>query len=173
MECDFLPTFEILLALIPAKTDLMIHMIGPSVSKTLPNENRHYNFYSKEKDSNLDITLSHSLYTEEFYSGSKLSSDFPSLKYGLGEPTAIIILNGLLLGYDSWISSVKLIIAKKAHVFCSEGMEQNAESVARNLKNLEHKLCNPIAANPFRQPIFQYKKDANLPAFSNGFVFGF
>jgi hypothetical protein len=82
-------------------------------------------------------------------------------------------LNGLLLGYETWIPSIQMIISKKAKVYCTEGMEQNAASVGRNLVNLRHGLLIPVAKNPFRQPVFQFKKDANLPAFSNGFLFGF
>ncbi len=172
-ESDFLAVYEILLGLLPAKTDLAIHMIGPSVSQSIPPKYRYFAYKSKETDSNLVITLTSSLYTEALYSGKQICTDFPSLTFGKGAPTAVIILNGLLLGYETWIPSIQLAITKRAKVFCTEGMEQNAHSVGRNLGNLGHRLSLPVAPNPFRQPVFQFKKDANLPAWSNGFLFGF
>jgi hypothetical protein len=172
-ECDFLPIFEILLALLPPKTDLAIHMIGPSVSNSIPPKYRYFSYKSVETDSNLVLTLTSSVYTEDLYSGKEISRYFSNLTFGKGTPTAVIILNGLLLGYETWIPSVQLLIAKKAKVYGTEGMEQNAASVGRNLANLGHGLLIPVAPNPFRQPVFQFKKDANLPAFSNGFLFGF
>jgi hypothetical protein len=172
-ECEFLAVFEILLALLPPKTDLAIHMIGPSVSTAIPPKYRYFAYKSAETDSNLVLTLTTSLYTEALYSGQNISRDFPKLNFGKGTPTAVIILNGLLLGYETWIQSIQMMISKKAKIFCTEGMEQNAASVGRNLVNLKHGLRVPVAPNPFRQPVFQFKKDANLPAWSNGFLFGF
>lgn len=172
-ECDYLAVFEILLGLLPPKTDLAIHMIGPSVSQSIPSKYRYFSYKSAETDSNLVLTLTNSLYTEALYSGQQISQDFPALTFGKGTPTAVMILNGLLLGYETWIPSIQLIISKKAKVFCTEGMEQNAHGVGRNLVNLRHHLTVPVSPNPFRQPVFQFKKDANLPAWSNGFLFGF
>ena len=174
VECDLMPTFEILLALIPPKTDLAIHMCGPAVSPRLSGEHRGMYFKSEASDSSVLVTLFNSLYSPEHHSGAAFVKESGGLMpFGKGEPDLVVILNGNLLAHETWIPSIKLLVDAGQKTLLTEPMEQGADAIGRNLPALGGSLSLGATLNPFRQPIYHFKKDTNLPGFSNAFIFGF
>jgi hypothetical protein len=42
----------------------------------------------------------------------------------------------------------------------------------QNVPRLTAKVGLDVQANPFKQPLYNFKKYVNLPGWSNGFIFG-
>jgi hypothetical protein len=172
-EADILPTFEILLGLLPEKTDLAIHMIGNNISIRLAEAHRKILVHSPEMDSNLLITLNTGLYNRDYYSGDAFKKSFPGgIPFGKAKPTVVMALNANLVGQETWIEAIKIMIEMKQKMLFTEPMEQGVLAVARNLPMLGGRLTLDYIANPFRAPCYIWKKDTNLPGWSNAFIGG-
>jgi hypothetical protein len=130
-------------------------------------------FKKKKNESQVLVSLVHSLYTEECYSGKILEKEAMMLPFGKTKPDLVFIPNGNLLAHETWIASIKLLIDKQQKTMITEPLEQGVEAIGMNLPALGGKLSLSATPNPFRQPIFQFKKDTNLPGWSNGFICGF
>jgi hypothetical protein len=174
VEADYMPAFELLVGLLPSKTRLAIHMIGPEISPRLEPSHRGMYFVSPERGTEVLLSLTSSVYTPEHYSGSVMTKESGgSLPFGKGTPDVVIILNGNLLGHESWVESIKLLVDEGQKTLVTEPMEQGIEAIARNLPALGAQLSIEPTPNPFKQPVYQYKKDTNLPGWSNAFISGF
>ncbi|KAI9199856.1 uncharacterized protein BJ171DRAFT_199257 [Polychytrium aggregatum] len=167
-EADLIPLFEILTAFMP-NTKIVIHMIGPAISKRLRPEHRTYHFTSHTGKGSLSISLRPEMYIPPFLEGTAPEQEG---SLAVEKPDVIIGLNTAFLAYQTWIPSLKMIIDKKQPSLFTEGMEQALEQVNKNLPMLGGTLSILPQVNPFRQPLFQFKKDMNLPAWSNGFICG-
>jgi hypothetical protein len=143
------------------------------MSTRLAQEHRQMFFESKDTGSRLLLTLTPLLYTPECHSGKAIIESFEgNLPFGKGKPDVAIILNGNLLAYETWVHSIKLLVDLKQKVLITEPLEQNVEALARNLPAIGGLLSLEITLNPFRQPVYAFKKDTNLPGFSNAFICG-
>ena len=176
-EADLLPLFECLLPFFP-KWEICIHMIGPQISNDIPAHNRAMLLKSQSNDNSLFISLNPGNYTPQHHDASlfKLPDEFPKdlLKgqnFGQGKPDLVIALNANLLGYPDWAPTLKFLCDAKQTVYITDRMEQMAHAVTANIHMVGGKMVVPVQANPFRQPVFDFKKDVNLPGWSNGFLF--
>ncbi|KAI8911062.1 hypothetical protein EDD86DRAFT_204302 [Gorgonomyces haynaldii] len=176
-EADLLPLFEALLPFFP-KTDLCIHMVGPNIAQDIPPQNRAMLLKSTANDSSIFISINPGIYSPEHHSAAafKLPAEFPKellvgQNFGQEKPDLVIAMNAALLQYQEWAPTLKFMIEQDATLYVTERMENMAHGVASNIHMLGGKLTVPVEANPFKQPVLDFKKDVNLPGWSNGFLF--
>lgn len=177
-EADLLPLFECLLPLFP-KTDLAIHMIGNRISSDIPPTQRAMAIRSPSNDSTIFLSLTTSLYTAQHLDGTAFSlpADVPeeiakSQNFGAGEPDVILALNAALVVHGEWAPFLQMVGKSGKKLLVTESMEQLCNSDVANLPRVGTKMSISIRLNPFRMPMQEFKKDVNLPGFSNGFIFG-
>ncbi len=177
-EADLLALFECLLPFFP-KTDIAIHMIGNNISPEIPPQQRAMAIRSVANDSSIFMSLSTSLYQPQHLDGSafQLPPDIPqeildSQNFGTGPPDLIIALNAALIIHQEWAPALQMIANSGKKFVITERMEQLCNAAIANLPRLNVKVSVPTYPNPFKQPIFDFSKDVNLPGWSNGFVMG-
>ncbi|KAJ3212898.1 hypothetical protein HDU67_003515 [Dinochytrium kinnereticum] len=166
-EADLIQLYESLLPLLP-KTDLILHLIGPSLSTRLHDQHRRY--YFSNADSTIAVTLTTAEYGETHYDSSAFGSD-PKYR-GASVPDLVIALNAAVFQYQSWLPTVKMLVDKGQRTVFTEPIETTVEILARNLVPIQASLAFATRVNPFRQPVFQWKREVNLPGWSNGFITG-
>ncbi|KAI8618997.1 hypothetical protein BC830DRAFT_1106051 [Chytriomyces sp. MP71] len=167
-EADLIHIFSYLLPLLP-NTDIIIHMVGPTVSKRLRSEHTSYSFASG--DSTLNVTLTSSEYTPVHFDSSYFGSVNKKTQ-GTSPPDLVLVLNGGVFQYQTFAPTIKLLMDKGARILFTEPIETSAIVMGKQFEGMKWNLTVPIAANPFRQPVFQWKKEVNLPGWSNGFYTG-
>ncbi|KAJ3000030.1 hypothetical protein HDV02_000982 [Globomyces sp. JEL0801] len=177
-EADLLPLFEILLAFLP-KTDLCIHMIGPNISGAIPPELRAMILRSVANDSTLFISLNSVPYQAEHISGQafQLPDSVPaevkaSQNFGESPPDLIIALNAELVAHQEWAETAAAIIQSQRKFVMTERIEQLCSATCANISRVGGKVTLPPHCNPFRQPVYEFKKDVNLPGWSNAYLLG-
>ncbi|KAJ3118796.1 hypothetical protein HDU96_008520 [Phlyctochytrium bullatum] len=166
-EADLVQLYEALLPLLPS-TDMVLHLIGPSLSTRLHEEHKKY--YFSNGDSTLWVTLNAAEYGAPHYDSSAFGND-PAIR-GSATPDLVIALNAAVFQYQSWLPTVKLLVDKGQRTVFTEPIETTVEILARNLAPIQASLAFPTRVNPFRQPVFQWKREVNLPGWSNGFITG-
>ncbi|KAJ3288744.1 hypothetical protein HK104_007993 [Borealophlyctis nickersoniae] len=167
-EADLTPLFELLLAFLP-KTDIAIHMIGPALSERLRPEHATLGIRNETLDSTMLVTLRSGLYTPEHHTGAAYRAE--GLPMGTDKPDLVIAMNAALFATPTWSHTLQYLIQSKQRMAFTETMEQNVEVVKKNLAMIGAGLSAGPVVNPFRQPVWQYKRETNLPGWSNGFVF--
>lgn len=178
-EADLLPLFEALLPFFP-RAQLCIHMIGPNISPDIAPNHRAMLLKSISNDNSIFISLNRDIYGPQHYDASafKLPDEFPEqmLKdqnFGQDPPDLIIALNAGLLHHEEWAGALRFLASAEATIYCTEPLEQMAVAVGMNAHMVGGRLMAPIQPNPFKQPIFDYKTNVNIPAWSNAFLFAF
>ncbi|KAJ3106538.1 hypothetical protein HDU97_006131 [Phlyctochytrium planicorne] len=166
-EADLIQLYECLLPLLP-NSDIVLHLIGPAVSTRLHDEHKRYLFTNG--NSTLIVTLNSAEYGAPHYDSSAFGSD-PNIR-GAPVPDLVIALNAAVFQYQSWLPTVKLLVDKGQKTVFTEPIETTVEILARSLAPLQATLAFPTRVNPFRQPVFQWKREVNLPGWSNGFITG-
>ncbi|TPX67874.1 hypothetical protein SpCBS45565_g03449 [Spizellomyces sp. 'palustris'] len=169
-EADLTALFEVLLSLLP-KTDIAVHMISPAISPRLPGPHATLGIRNETMGSTILITLRPGMYSPEQYSGEAYKTD--GLPFGTGKPDLVVIMNSGLLASPTWGPALKLLIENGQKTLMTEEMEHTAELIGKQLVQIGCPFTVEPVANPFRQPVFLWKKDTNLPGWSNGFIFGF
>ena len=177
-EADLLPLFECLLPLIP-KTDIAIHMIGNAISQDIPPQQRAMCIRSISAESSIFMSITPSLYQPQHLDGTAfaLPDNVPeevlaSQNFGTGAPDLIIAMNAGLIMHQEWGPALQMIAASNKKFLVTERLEQFCIAAISNLPRLGAKLKFDTEPNPFRQPLYEFNKDVNLPSFSNGFMFG-
>jgi hypothetical protein len=177
-EADLFPLFEILLPFFP-KTDVCIHMIGNNISKDIPPQQRAMMLQSAANDSSVFITLTTSIYAPQHLDASafQMPGDVPpeileKHNFGTSDPDLIICLNASLVVFPEWGQFLAMVVKSGRKLLVTEHMEQLCTAAEMNLPRLGSTLSVAAQPNPFRQPLFDFKKDVNLPGFSNGFIMG-
>ena len=177
-EADMMALFEVLLPLFP-KTDLAIHMIGNNISKDIPPQLRAMMIKSVSNDSSLFMSATTDIYQEQHLDASafQLPDSVPAevlaqQNFGNSKPDLIICLNASLIIHQEWAQSIAMIGQSGAKLLITERLEQLCNAAEMNLPRLGTKLSVAAHSNPFRQPLFDFKKDVNLPGWSNGFIMG-
>ncbi|KAI8822995.1 uncharacterized protein EV422DRAFT_387526 [Fimicolochytrium jonesii] len=168
-EADLCTLFELLLSLIP-KTDIALHMISPSVSSRVPPQHATIGIRNEQMDSTILITLRESLYGEPHITGDAYKAE--GLPFGTGKPDVVIIMNSSLISSPSWLPTVRLLIENRQKTILTEQMEHTVDMIAKQLDLIGCPLTVKPEVNPFRQPVYQWKKDTNLPGWSNAFIYG-
>ncbi|KAJ3142014.1 hypothetical protein HK100_003877 [Physocladia obscura] len=167
-ESDLIHLFSYLLPLFP-NTDIIIHMVSPVISKRLRPEHTAFEF--KSENSTLAVTLTSAEYGLVHYDSSYFASTNKKTA-GATPPDLVLILNGSVFQYQTFAPTIKLLMDKKARIVFTEPIETAAVVMGKQFENMKWNLSIPIMANPFRQPVFQWKKEVNLPGWSNGFITG-
>ncbi|KAJ3352740.1 hypothetical protein HDU83_007688 [Entophlyctis luteolus] len=167
-ECDLVHIFSYLLPLLP-NTDIIIHMVGPVISKRLRADHTSYEF--KSGTSTLAITLTSAEYNLVHYDASFFNAANKKTA-GTTPPDLVLILNGGVFQYQTFAPTVKLLMDKRARIVFTEPIETSAVIMGKQFESMRWSLSVPIAVNPFRQPVFQWKNEVNLPGWSNGFITG-
>lgn len=108
-------------------------------------------------------------------SAFQLPESFPAKllegqNFGTVAPDLIIAMNASLLKYEEWPSTLRFILESGRKVYVTENIEQNVNAIAHYASHIGGMVKEPALPNPFRQPIFEFKKDVNLPGWSNGFI---
>jgi hypothetical protein len=177
-EADLLPLFEVLLPFFP-NTSLCIHMIGPAISPSLPPEQRAILIQSKALNSSIFVSVSTSLYTQHHIDGDafQLPPNLPeelkkAQNFGTGPPDLIIAMNAALVVHQEWAECIQIIAKSGKKFLITERMEQMCNAIAVNLPKIGVNLAFDAQPNPFKMPVFEFKKDVNLPGWSNGFIVG-
>ncbi|KAI8929243.1 hypothetical protein BC831DRAFT_444498 [Entophlyctis helioformis] len=178
MEADSLGIFECLLPLIPG-VHLAIHMIGPAVSPNIAAEHRSLAIRSNACASSIFVSMSTDHYHEKYILGEgfPLPDGMPeqmlqAFNFGPGKPDLVLILNGGVLQHESWRPTIQALIQHKQKVVFTEQLEQMAEVMDETLTvHLGTSLSTKATPNPFRQPVFLFKRDVNLPCWNNAFYF--
>ncbi|KAI8915306.1 hypothetical protein DFJ77DRAFT_548530 [Powellomyces hirtus] len=168
-EADLSALFEILLSLLP-QTDIAVHMVSPAISSRLPPQHMTLGIRNEQMDSTIIVTLREGLYSTHHLSGELYTAE--GLPFGTGKPDAVIIMNSALLAMQSWAPTIKMLIDNRQKTLFTEQMEHTVEMIAKQLDAIGCALTVEATVNPFRQPVLQWKKDTNLPGWSNGFIFG-
>ncbi|KAJ3056373.1 hypothetical protein HK097_007210 [Rhizophlyctis rosea] len=169
-EADLSGLFEILLSFLP-KTDIALHMVGPALSPRLRPDHSTLGIRNETLDSSLFMTVRHGMYGPDHLSGQVYKNE--GIPIGTDKPDVVIGMNAGLFTSPQWMPTLKLLVEEKQKCVFTEQMEQTVEIVKRNLASgpgLEVDF-GPVV-NPFRQPIWQFKKDVNLPGWSNAFMYG-
>lgn len=171
-----LQLFECLLPLLP-NIDLAIHMIGDKIAADIPSKQRIVLLHSVPNNSSIFITTSTCLYGQSHIDGTGYPKELSdkSLKpqnLGTGKPDMIIALNAGLVTQKEWAPAIARIAKSGIKFLVTERMEQLCNAAQINLPTLNAKITVSPHLNPFRQPLFDFKKDVNLPGWSNGFIFG-
>ena len=169
-EADLLPLFECLLPLFP-KTDIFIHMIGKEIISSVNPKHCNMNIKSKSTDSSIFLSFTHGLYSQDFFSGE-------AFKFGDGvltEPDLVLCMNATLYSSKDWDAAIKMVLETTKPLIITEKMEQLCMGdMAKVFQiNPSRKINIQLQPNPFRAPVFEFKKDVNFPAYSNGFIFGY
>ncbi|KAJ3237157.1 hypothetical protein HDU81_009913 [Chytriomyces hyalinus] len=167
-EADLVHIFTYMLPLLP-NTDIILHMVGPTVSKRLRPEHTAYSFTSGT--STLNVTLTSAEYSSVHYDSSYFGSVNKKTQ-GATPPDLVIILNGGVFQYQTFAPTIKLLMDKGARIVFTEPIETSAVVMGKQFEGMKWNLTAPIEVNPFRQPVFQWKKEVNLPGWSNGFITG-
>ncbi|KAJ3416926.1 hypothetical protein HDV05_007984 [Chytridiales sp. JEL 0842] len=165
-EADLCQLYECLLPLLP-KTDIYLHMIGPSISSRLQDDHKRY--YFSNNDSTLTLTLTAAVYGPTHYNGSFL----PAADRGSETPDLVVIHNAGIFQYETWFGTIKYLSDVKQKTIITEPIETSIEIMRQHFMNINCVLSVKTRLNPFRQPVFQWKKEVNLPGWSNGFITGF
>ncbi|KAJ3002988.1 hypothetical protein HKX48_001999, partial [Thoreauomyces humboldtii] len=168
-EADLCALFEILLSLLP-KSDIAVHMISPAISPRLPPQQATLGIRNEAMDSTILVTLRPGLYSPQHLSGDQYKSE--GLPFGTGKPDVVVVMNSALLAQQTWAPTLKLLMDAKQKTLFTDQMEHTVEMIAKQLDVVGCKLSVGPVINPFRQPVLQWKKDTNLPGWSNGFLFG-
>ncbi|KAI9098233.1 hypothetical protein DFS34DRAFT_649820 [Phlyctochytrium arcticum] len=168
-EADLSATFELLLSLLP-KTDISIHMISPAISPRLPPTHSTLGIRNESLDSTLIVTLRQGPYSPEFYTGEAFAAT--GLPFGAGKPDLVVMLNAGLLANASWGPTMKLLIENRVKTIVTEEMEHSCELILKQLEQIGCNVSLKTTVNPFRQPVYLWKRDTNLPGWSNGFMIG-
>ncbi|KAJ3187565.1 hypothetical protein HK101_009367 [Irineochytrium annulatum] len=166
-EADLIQIYEALLPLLP-NTDLILHLIGPNLSKRLRPEHTSYSF--SNGSSTIHVTLNGAEYGTPHLDGSAFGSD-PKTR-GAAPPDLVIAMNAAVFQYQSWLPTVKLLVDRGQRTVFTEPIETTIEILAKNLIPIQASLAIKTRVNPFRQPVFQWKREVNLPGWSNGFITG-
>ena len=170
-EAEILPLYELLLGLLPPNIHLALHLIGPAVSNRLLPEHSHI-LYKNESNKVL-VTLTSSVYTPECHSGSAiLTGKETFIPFGKGKPDVVLIMNGYLLADENWIPTFKHLVQMEQKTIITEPMEQHVEAMCRNIPGIGGRITLAKTPNPFKRPVCEWKRDSNLPGWSNGFIFG-
>ena len=177
-EADMFPVFECMLALFP-KTDICIHMVGAQVSPKIPMEQSSVLIKSVANESSILITLTAGVYGPQHIDGStfQLPPEMPEemkkeLNYGQGKPDAVISLNAALVAHEEWGAILSCVANNDVPFFVTEQVEQMYRAAESALSNLGLRTTVEFQPNPFKQPIYQFKRNINLPSWSNAFIFG-
>ncbi|KAI8841700.1 hypothetical protein BC829DRAFT_420531 [Chytridium lagenaria] len=158
---------------------LTIHLLGPEhrhrppPHRTLPlypSPRRTPQIQLSNGSSTLVVTLNTAEYGAPHHDGSAFGTD-PKTR-GAPIPDLVIALNAAVFQYQSWLPTVKLLVDKGQRTVFTEPIETTVEILARNLVPIQATLAFPTRVNPFRQPVFQWKREVNLPGWSNGFITG-
>ena len=172
------PLFECMLALFP-KTDICIHMVGTSVSPNIPMEQSSVLIRSAGNESSILLTLTAGLYGAQHIEGTafQLPPDMPEemkneLNFGQGKPDILIALNAGLVAHDEWGAILSCIGKSGVKFLVTEQIEQMCLAATSILPDIGLKTIVETQPNPFRQPVYGFKKDINLPTWSNAFIFG-
>jgi hypothetical protein len=178
-EADLAPLFECLLPFFP-KCSLCIHMIGASMSDKIPQDKRALLMKSASNDSTVFISLNQGVYAPTHYDATqfKLPDNFPKemLKeqnFGQDKPDLVIALNAGLLQHNEWAPTLKFLAEQDGLLYVTERMEQGGVAAAQNMHMIGGAVRGLVEPNPFRQPTLDFKKDVNIPGWSNGYVFVF
>lgn len=176
-EADMLPLFECLLPLLP-KTDIAIHMIGNAIARDIPAPQRAMAIRSVQNESTLFMSVTSGLYQPQHIDGTayKLPDDIPeevlnSQNFGSGRPDLIIAMNAQLVVHGEWYPAMQMIVKSRIKFLVTERMEQLCNAVESNLPRLGAVMSEKTKPNPFKQPLYEFKKDVNIPGWSNGFYF--
>ncbi|KAI9339394.1 hypothetical protein BDR26DRAFT_1007923 [Obelidium mucronatum] len=167
-EADLIHIFSYLLPLLP-NTDIIIHMVGPTVSKRLRPDHTAYEF--KSGTSTLNVTLTSAEYGLVHYDASYFGAQNKKTQ-GTSPPDLVIILNGGVFQYQTFAPTIKLLMDKGAKILFTEPIETSAVVMGKQFEAMKWVMTLPVSVNPFRQPVFQWKKEVNLPGWSNGFITG-
>ncbi|KAJ3075173.1 hypothetical protein HDU98_009010 [Podochytrium sp. JEL0797] len=168
-EADLIHCFSYLLPLLP-NTDIIIHMVGPTVSKRLRPDHTSYTF--KNSTSTLYVSLTSAEYSLVHYDASYFGSVNKKMQ-GSSPPDLVLILNGGVFQYQTFAPTIKLLMDKGAKILFTEPIETSAVVMGKQFESMKWKpLSTEVEVNPFRQPVFQWKKEVNLPGWSNGFIVG-
>ncbi|KAJ3046651.1 hypothetical protein HDU99_009721, partial [Rhizoclosmatium hyalinum] len=89
-EADLIHIFSYILPLLP-DTDIIIHMVGPTISKRLREDHQSYSF--KAQNSTLTVTLTSAEYSLVHYDASYFGAQNKKTQ-GATPPDLVIILNG-------------------------------------------------------------------------------
>jgi hypothetical protein len=177
-EADLLPLYECLLPLFP-NTDLAIHMIGDKIAKDIPPQQRAMLIRSVQNNSSIFLSVSTSYYQPHHLDGSafQIPQELPEdqlnkQNFGACKPDMIICLNAGLVVHQEWAQAIQAIAQSGVKLLVTERMEQLCNAAKQNLPRLNAKVGLDVQANPFKQPLYDFKKDVNLPGWSNGFIFG-
>lgn len=175
-ELDLMHLYQVLLPLLPGMTNLEIHMIGTAASPRLAPHHRHYTFHSADdaKSTTLNIHVHTGTYDENHLAG-KFGADAVGVDTAHPEkhkPDGVIILNAAVMNFQTWVPTMKMLVAAKIKTVITEPMEPACEVIRRNFEAIGAVFTTPITTNPFRQPVLRFSPENNFPAFSNGFYFG-
>ncbi|KAL2919138.1 hypothetical protein HK105_201411 [Polyrhizophydium stewartii] len=178
IEADYVQLFEALLPMFP-NTHVALHMIGPAISKRIQPQHRTLALRSEASKASLFMTLNSDFYREKYVDGTGFPDKPPVpeqfhklFNFGTGKPDLVIALNANVLSDPNWRECIEMLVKRKARVVFTDQIEHMGELLGQNLPHLGSSLTVKPQANPFRQPVFQFKPDINLPAFSNGFYYG-
>ncbi|KAJ3276599.1 hypothetical protein HDV01_004132 [Terramyces sp. JEL0728] len=177
-EADLLPLFECLLPFYP-KTDIAIHMIGNKICADIPPQQRAMMIKSQSNDSSIFISLNPTFYAPQHLDASafQLPPEVPKevLKqqnFGTDKPDLIICLNAGLVTQQEWGPFLQMVCKSDRKLLVTERVETLCNAALVNIPKIGGKAGVQTHPNPFRQPLYDYKKDVNLPGWSNGFIFG-
>ncbi|KAJ3371790.1 hypothetical protein HDU91_004935 [Kappamyces sp. JEL0680] len=177
-EADLLPLFECLLPFFP-KTDLAIHMIGNNISPDIPPQQRAMAIRSVANESSIFVSVTTSLYQPQHLDGSafQLPDNIPaeikaSQNFGDCPPDLVIAMNAALVVHGEWAPVLAMIGKSGTKFLATERMEQLCNSAKANMPRLNTSVTVDTHPNPFRQPLYEFKKDVNLPGWSNGYIIG-
>lgn len=175
-EADLAPLFEVLLPFFP-KCQLCIHMIGLNVSQTLPQDKRAILLKSMSNDSTIFVTMQPGMYSPQHYNADafKLPDSFPKElikdnNFGQGKPDVIIALNGNIMAQQEWAPTVRFLVEQDAELYVTDRMEATLSGLVSSLHLIGSRCVVATQPNPFRQPLLDFKKDVNLPSWSNGYI---
>jgi hypothetical protein len=149
-------------------------MIGNNISSDIPPQQRAMMIRSTGNDSSIFVTISTSIYLPQHLDASafQVPPEAPAGHFGTNPPDLIICMNASLVVYPEWGQALAMIAQSGRKLLITERMEQLCNAAEINLPRLNTKLSVPAHPNPFRQPLFDFKKDVNLPGWSNGFIMG-
>jgi hypothetical protein len=140
-------------------------MVGPNLSDRLHDEHRRYEFTNG--DSNITLTLTSSIYGPEHHDGTAFAAGLQ------GSPDLVMIHNAAIFQYETWFGTIKMLSDRNQRTIITEPIETSIEIMSKHFVNINCTLTIPATVNPFKQPVYQWKKEVNLPGWSNGFITGF
>ncbi|KAI8802992.1 hypothetical protein BJ742DRAFT_512482 [Cladochytrium replicatum] len=162
-EADIVHIYETLLPLLP-NTDLTINMFGPAITPNAPLANPA-TFTFSNSNSTIKITYTNGIYASEILEGKQTPYE---------KPDVVLCLNAGLLGPGGQYVPLRLFYERGVKLLVTEPMEQSIHILAGQLAKAANVILSvPPTPNPFRQPVFQFNGNVNLPSWSNGFIFGF